>query len=137
MPDPRRRIPATDRVLAEPALAPALAALGRDLVKSHVVAAQQRARAGALPVEDIVAEVLATLPVTASSLSAVINATGVIVHTNLGRAPLSPPPRPPSRRPVDRPTSSSTWSPGHVPNAAGEPSPRSPTPFRPLRPCTS
>ena len=33
---------------------------------------------------------MAALPVGAASLRPVINATGVIVHTNLGRAPLSP-----------------------------------------------
>jgi L-seryl-tRNA(Ser) seleniumtransferase len=90
MPDPRRRIPATDVVLGDPALAHARTTLGRDLVKSHVLAAQQRARDGTIPADQVLADVLATLPHTASSLRAVINATGVIVHTNLGRAPLSP-----------------------------------------------
>ena len=32
---------------------------------------------------------MAELPAIAASLTPVINATGVIVHTNLGRAPLS------------------------------------------------
>jgi L-seryl-tRNA(Ser) seleniumtransferase len=89
MADPRRRIPPTDQVLRDPALTPAITALGRELVKSHVVAAQQRAREGTVPVDRVVAEVLATLPNTACGMRAVINATGVIAHTNLGRAPLS------------------------------------------------
>jgi len=90
MADSRRGIPATDVVLGAPALVYAIACLGRDLVKSHVVAAQQRARAGTIPVDEILADVLAALPRTAASMRPVINATGVIVHTNLGRAPLSP-----------------------------------------------
>ncbi|MEV4314060.1 L-seryl-tRNA(Sec) selenium transferase [Actinocrispum sp. NPDC049592] len=86
MADPRRLIPRTDALLADPALAPALSRLGRDRVKALIVAAQERARAGSLPPDEIVAWVLAATP---SSLRPVINATGVIVHTNLGRAPLS------------------------------------------------
>jgi L-seryl-tRNA(Ser) seleniumtransferase len=88
--DPRRHIPRTDLLLADPRLAPAIGTLGRDLVKSLVVAAQRRARDGEISPDGILAEVLAGVPDTASSLRPVINATGVIVHTNLGRAPLSP-----------------------------------------------
>ncbi|MEV8607122.1 L-seryl-tRNA(Sec) selenium transferase [Amycolatopsis sp. NPDC051373] len=89
MGDPRRAIPRTDSVLAEPRLAKAAGTLGRDLVKSLVVAAQQRARAGEIGPGEVVDDVLARLPATGSSLRAVLNATGVLVHTNLGRAPLS------------------------------------------------
>src|SRR3954452_24678307 len=88
--DPRRSVPRTDAVLAEPPVAAAVARLGRDLVKSAVQAAQQRVRDGDLRPDDVVAAVLAALPGTASSLHPVLNATGVLVHTNLGRAPLSP-----------------------------------------------
>ncbi|WP_285483855.1 L-seryl-tRNA(Sec) selenium transferase [Amycolatopsis sp. NBRC 101858] len=90
MADPRRAIPRTDTVLAEPRIAKAAETLGRDLVKALVVAAQQRARAGEIEPGEVVDDVLARLPVTVSSLRPVLNATGVIVHTNLGRAPLSP-----------------------------------------------
>jgi L-seryl-tRNA(Ser) seleniumtransferase len=87
--DPRRAVPRTDAVLADPAVAAAATRLGRDLVRTAVRAAQQRVRDGALPPGDVVADVLARLPGTASSLRPVLNATGVLVHTNLGRAPLS------------------------------------------------
>ncbi|MEV6824204.1 L-seryl-tRNA(Sec) selenium transferase [Amycolatopsis sp. NPDC051102] len=89
MPDPRRAIPRTDAVLAEPRIAKAAGALGRDLVKAVVNDVQRAARAGELAPDDVVDIVLARLPAGASSLRPVINATGVVVHTNLGRAPLS------------------------------------------------
>ncbi|WP_336161297.1 L-seryl-tRNA(Sec) selenium transferase [Amycolatopsis sp. VC5-11] len=89
MGDPRRAIPRTDAVLGEPRIAKAVETLGRGLVKSLVLAAQQRARAGEIEPSEVVAEVVARLPSTVSSLRPVLNATGVLVHTNLGRAPLS------------------------------------------------
>ncbi len=89
MPDLRRAIPRTDALLAEPGIAEAAAELGRDLVKSVVQDVQRAARAGELAPADVTATVLARLPGSASSLRPVINATGVVVHTNLGRAPLS------------------------------------------------
>ncbi|MGY1820944.1 L-seryl-tRNA(Sec) selenium transferase [Geodermatophilus sp. SYSU D00079] len=88
--DPRRQVPRTDTLLADPELAPALDRLGRDLVKAVVQQVQQRIRDGAVAPADAVAAVLAGLPATASSLQPVLNATGVLVHTNLGRSPLSP-----------------------------------------------
>jgi L-seryl-tRNA(Ser) seleniumtransferase len=87
--DVRRRIPRTDIVLAEPAVVAATRRLGRDLVKQAVVAAQQAARRGAIEPDDVVDEVLRRLPRAATRLRPVLNATGVLLHTNLGRAPLS------------------------------------------------
>jgi L-seryl-tRNA(Ser) seleniumtransferase len=87
--DPRRQVPRTDALLADPALAAAGERLGRSLVKGAVQAVQQRIRDGELPPEGAVDAVLAVLPATAGSLRPVLNATGVLVHTNLGRAPLS------------------------------------------------
>lgn len=88
-PDARRNIARTDVLLADPRLAEAAGRLGRGLVKAAVVAAQRRARAGEIPVGAVADAAVAALPGTASGLRAVVNATGVLLHTNLGRAPLS------------------------------------------------
>src|SRR5438270_2821546 len=87
--DPRRRVPRTDALLADPRLAGAGQRLGRELVKAAVQAVQARIRDGALPPDAVVEAVLAALPGSTASLRPVLNATGVLVHTNLGRAPLS------------------------------------------------
>jgi L-seryl-tRNA(Ser) seleniumtransferase len=88
--DPRRSVPRTDTLLADPRLADAGQRLGRGLLKDVVQKVQQRVRDGEVAPPDAVDAVLAALPTTASSLRPVLNATGVLVHTNLGRAPLSP-----------------------------------------------
>src|SRR3954452_8325081 len=88
--DPRRRVPRTDTLLADPAVSAAGDRLGSALVKTAVQRVQQRIRDGELPAEAAVDAVLGALPPTAGSLRPVLNATGVLVHTNLGRAPLSP-----------------------------------------------
>src|SRR5689334_7068827 len=88
--DVRRQVPRTDAVLADPLLASALRRLDRAVVKAAVVAAQQEVRAGRLAPEDTAAEALRRLPRRATSLRPVLNATGVVLHTNLGRAPLAP-----------------------------------------------
>lgn len=89
MPDPRRAVPRTDHVLADPRLREATDRLGPALVKQAVVAAQQRCREGAVAPEQVADVAVAALPAVATSLRRVVNATGVVVHTNLGRAPLS------------------------------------------------
>jgi L-seryl-tRNA(Ser) seleniumtransferase len=88
--DPRRHVPRTDTLLADPRLTAARERLGRALLKDVVQQVQQRVRDGEVAPPDAVDAVLAALPEQASSLQPVLNATGVLVHTNLGRAPLSP-----------------------------------------------
>ncbi len=88
--DPRRLIPRTDRVLADPRLQAAVARLGRDTVKQAVEQAQAAARAGRIGPDDVPDAAVAGLPTSLSSARPVLNATGVVLHTNLGRAPLSP-----------------------------------------------
>ncbi|MBO4160189.1 L-seryl-tRNA(Sec) selenium transferase [Micromonospora antibiotica] len=86
--DPRRRVPRTDVLLADPAVAAAVATLGRARVKAAVARAQQRVRHGEITPDEVRDAVLSDLP--APGPRAVLNATGVVLHTNLGRAPLSP-----------------------------------------------
>ncbi|MGN9778981.1 L-seryl-tRNA(Sec) selenium transferase [Micromonospora sp. H33] len=86
--DPRRRVPRTDTLLADPPVAAAVATHGRDRVKAAVRRAQERARRGEITPEGVRDAALAAL--TAPAPRAVLNATGVVLHTNLGRAPLSP-----------------------------------------------
>ena len=82
-------MPRTDALLADPRLVEAADRLGAGLVKAAVHAAQQRVRDGELDPEATADAVLEGLPATATTMRRVINATGVVVHTNLGRAPLS------------------------------------------------
>ncbi len=88
--DPRRRIPRTDTLLALPEVRAAAAGLGEQVLRGVIHATQQRARRGEITPEQVAAEVVASIASTRpASLRPVLNATGVIVHTNLGRAPLS------------------------------------------------
>ena len=92
-----RALPSVDRVLAEPALDHVRSTLPASLVTSAarqvLEAARSAIHAGArsTPTLPELAERAAALAAQASTggLRHVINATGVIIHTNLGRAPLS------------------------------------------------
>ena len=87
--DDRRRTPRTDVVLADPRLAGHLHDLGRAIVKATVQDVLAGCRQGSVAPDDVVRVVLDRLPPHATSMRPVLNATGVVVHTNLGRAPLS------------------------------------------------
>ena len=89
MSDPRRDTPRTDQVLADPRLEAAASRFGRAVVKRAVTAALERCGGGEIDAARVVPATLTALPAYPTSLRPVINATGVVVHTNLGRAPLS------------------------------------------------
>ena len=93
-----RFIPSIDQLLQRPALVTASALHGRDRVVAFAREAADRLRASrdvaGMPSTEAQAtawlekQVLSSLTRPAS-LRPVINATGVILHTNLGRAPLA------------------------------------------------
>lgn len=88
--DPRRSIPRTDVLLGLPEVLDARDRLGEIRIRGIIHDVQARARRGELAPSAVGSEVVAAVRgESASSLGAVLNATGVIVHTNLGRAPLS------------------------------------------------
>ena len=93
-----RQLPSLDELLREPSLSELALAAGRDLVVTEARSALEELRAKlsssetadttSAAIEAAVAENVRRA--LAPSLRRVINATGVILHTNLGRAPLSP-----------------------------------------------
>jgi L-seryl-tRNA(Ser) seleniumtransferase len=90
--DRRRALPSVERLLQEPGVR-ALATLApRNVVAGAVREAIARARVRrAGPPEDWTAEVRELVARRLRpSLGPVVNATGIVLHTNLGRAPLAP-----------------------------------------------
>ncbi len=99
--DPRRQIPSVDRLMGELAVSRLIEVYGRDLVRVHVqndlAALRGEVGAAGVPVPPgalesalagLPARVEETLRREAGGLRRVLNATGVFLHTNLGRAPL-------------------------------------------------
>ena len=91
-----RRLPSVDKLLQTGAVAELIAAYGRSLAVEAVRAAldqvREEIRAGAsLPDNaELAARARSALEgIVEPTLTPVINATGVVLHTNLGRAPLS------------------------------------------------
>jgi L-seryl-tRNA(Ser) seleniumtransferase len=96
--DPRRLLPSVDQALQRADFAPLVAAHGREAVLRALRAALAALRDQAADDPAGVSAALAGLAADVStriaaearpSLVRVLNATGVVVHTNLGRAPLS------------------------------------------------
>jgi L-seryl-tRNA(Ser) seleniumtransferase len=86
-----RALPAVERVLTSPAFAPLIDDFGRNRVKDGVVShlARLRGSHGAFDENEAAAAVRADLArSTSASLRRVINGSGVIIHTNLGRSPI-------------------------------------------------
>jgi len=96
--DARRRLPSIDQVLHAPGVRDLEVLYGRALVatEARLLVAEARDRAAAGDVDaggtglaDIAGRLAGRLQsALAPSLVRVINATGVVIHTNLGRAPL-------------------------------------------------
>ena len=88
--DPRRLIPRTDQLLALPAVQSQRNRLGDRAIRATLRDVQEQARRGDLAPEQVPDALETALAAQATtSLRPVLNATGVVVHTNLGRAPLA------------------------------------------------
>jgi L-seryl-tRNA(Ser) seleniumtransferase len=93
MTDRRRTLPSVDRLLRQPAVAAAGAGQPRSVLVRAVREAVAEVREGGGAPADLSlwAEAVGRriAHATAPTLRRCINATGVVVHTNLGRAPLA------------------------------------------------
>jgi L-seryl-tRNA(Ser) seleniumtransferase len=96
MSDPRRALPKMDTFLDHPRLAASQVAWGRPAVTKAArrvldQARQDLASGHRAPTSDDLADAVADAlhTLTRGQVRAVINATGVVLHTNLGRAPMS------------------------------------------------
>src|SRR5262249_48822007 len=88
-----RSLPSVERILSSPAMAPLVAEFGRARLKGAVASHLETLRRDRVPWDERAAPApIRTLAEksTASSLRRVINGSGVIIHTNLGRAPIAP-----------------------------------------------
>lgn len=89
----RRSLPAVERVLTAPSVLPLIAGFGRLRVKEAVVEHLETLRRsrGAYDEEAAVDAFRQSLEKrTTASLRRVINGSGIIIHTNLGRCPIDP-----------------------------------------------
>jgi len=92
--DVRRKVPSVDALLRSDPARRATSTLGRPLLKRMLEDVLDEVRAAAAggddppPDEVLLARALGRASAAAQGMVTVINATGVILHTNLGRAPL-------------------------------------------------
>ncbi len=94
MTDPRRRLPSMDALLREPGAVPLIDRYGRETVKDSLRRALDRNREGADPERSDPVDLLRAAERdlearSRPSLRRTLNGTGVVLHTNLGRAPLA------------------------------------------------
>jgi L-seryl-tRNA(Ser) seleniumtransferase len=90
--DRRRRIPSVETILSSPELRPLLESYGhhrtRDAIRTHLDELRRDGRDFEFSVAATVVADTVEKAIT-PSLRPVVNATGVLIHTNMGRAPLS------------------------------------------------
>src|SRR3712207_1686194 len=88
-----RAIPSVERILSSEAFAPLIREFGREGVKEAVVdhlTTLRATRSAYDEPEALTAAGASLAAATRSTLRRVINGTGVIIHTNLGRSPIHP-----------------------------------------------
>ena len=89
--DSGRRIPSMDRILSSDSFAPLIADFSRKAVKDAVTRHLDALREMQTPFDEqhaLAATRAMLMTSTSSTLRPVINATGIIIHTNLGRSPI-------------------------------------------------
>jgi len=88
-----RSIPSVERLLSSPELVPLVTEFGRERVKVAVVAHLDDVRKRRVQFDEQTARIdvaARVMSATSPTLRRVINATGVLIHTNLGRSPVDP-----------------------------------------------
>ena len=96
MSDVRRKVPSVDALLRSDPGRRAATSLGRPVLKRTLSQTLEEVRAAAAdgapppPEDEILARAAARASRLISGLTPVINATGVVLHTGLGRAPMPP-----------------------------------------------
>src|SRR5687767_14491574 len=88
-----RAIPSVERILSAPAVTALTSRFGRDRVKAALTSHLATLRSSGAPWHEAAAVEAIRVgaeAATSMSLRRVINATGVIIHTNLGRSPIDP-----------------------------------------------
>ena len=92
--DARRKVPSVDALLRSEPGRRAITSIGRPLLKRTIARTLDEARGAAErgieppSDDDLLAHAIGLASKIATGLTQVINATGVVLHTNLGRAPL-------------------------------------------------